>query len=105
MRNNWSVRYRPVLIIAGLVVILGISMAFAPVRAIANSFLGLFRVQQIQVVQVNQGIYPSSLATRISWSTSCRMICRSNSKARLKLSAALQKQANWQGFQCGCRLE
>ena len=61
MNNNWSVRYRPVLIMAGLVVILGISMAFAPVRAIANSFLGLFRVQQIQVVQVNPGNLPEQL--------------------------------------------
>ena len=63
MRNNWSVRYRPVLIMAGLVVILAISMAFAPVRAIANSFLGLFRVQQIQVVQVNPGNLPEQLGS------------------------------------------
>ena len=63
MRNNWSVRYRPVLIMAGLVLILAILMAFAPVRAIANSFLGLFRVQQVQVVQVNPGNLPEQLGS------------------------------------------
>lgn len=37
----------------GLVLVLGVAMAFPPVQAIANSFLGLFRVQQITFVQVN----------------------------------------------------
>ena len=63
VKNNWSKRYRPALIAAGLVVILAISMAFAPVRAIANSFLGLFRVQQIQAVQVNPGNLPEQLGS------------------------------------------
>ena len=36
-----------------VVTILAISLAFAPVRAIASSFLGLFRVQQIQVIEFN----------------------------------------------------
>ena len=55
MKNRWTVRYRPALIAAGLILVLAVSMAFAPVRAIANSFLGLFRVQQLQVVQVDPG--------------------------------------------------
>lgn len=33
--------------------LLAVSLAFPPVRAIANNFLGLFRVQQFTVVQVN----------------------------------------------------
>lgn len=41
---------RPALIAAGLVVILAAALAFPPVQAIANSFLGLFRVQQVRVV-------------------------------------------------------
>ena len=41
-----------------VVAILAISFAFAPVRAIANSFLGLFRVEQVRVVQFD----PDSLA-------------------------------------------
>lgn len=55
MKNRWRARYRPVLIAAGLILVLAVSLAFAPVRAIANSFLGLFRVQQVQVVQVDPG--------------------------------------------------
>ena len=61
-QNRWYVRYRPALIATGLVLILGISLAFAPVRAIANSFLGLFRVQQVQVVAVDPGNLPEQLA-------------------------------------------
>jgi hypothetical protein len=41
---------RPAWVIAGLVLVLGISLIFPPVRALAGSFLGLFRVQQVQVV-------------------------------------------------------
>lgn len=54
-QKKWYTRYRPALITACVVLILGISMAFAPVRAIANSFLGLFRVQQVQVIAVDPG--------------------------------------------------
>jgi hypothetical protein len=36
-----------------VVVILAISLAFAPVRAIASSFLGLFRVQQVRVIEID----------------------------------------------------
>lgn len=63
MQNRWLVRYRPALIAAGVVLVLGVSMAFAPVRAIANSFLGLFRVQQLQVVQVDPGDLPQQLGS------------------------------------------
>ena len=53
----------PRLVWVGVVVVLllAVSMVFAPMRAIANSFLGLFRVQQIQVIQVNPGGLPAQL--------------------------------------------
>ncbi len=63
MQNRWFIRYRPALIAAGLVLVLAVSMLFAPVRAIANSFLGLFRVQQLQVVEVNPGDLPQQLGS------------------------------------------
>jgi len=47
----------------GVVAILAASLAFPQVRAIANSFLGLFRVQQITVVQVNPGNLPEQLGS------------------------------------------
>jgi anti-sigma factor RsiW len=36
-----------------VVAILAISLAFAPVRAIASSFLGLFRVEQVRVIEID----------------------------------------------------
>ncbi len=48
-------RYRAAWAAAVIILVLGISLTFPPVQAIANSFLGLFRVQQITVVQVNPG--------------------------------------------------
>jgi hypothetical protein len=63
MNTRRFARYRPALIAAGLVLIVAVSMAFAPVRAIANSFLGLFRIQQVQVVQVDPGNLPEQLGS------------------------------------------
>ena len=55
--------YRPAWIGLGIVAILAIALAFQPVQAIANSFLGLFRVQQIHVVQINPGDLPEQLGS------------------------------------------
>jgi hypothetical protein len=55
--------YRPAWIGLGIVAILAIALAFPPVQAIANSFLGLFRVQQISVVQINPGDLPEQLGS------------------------------------------
>jgi len=55
--------YRPAWITLGVIAVLALSLAFSPVRAIANSFLGLFRVQQITVVQVNPGNLPEQLGS------------------------------------------
>ena len=64
MSNKWYSRVpRPVWAAVLVVVVLAVALAFAPVRAIANSFLGLFRVQQIQVVQVNPGNLPQQLGS------------------------------------------
>ncbi|MGW8249857.1 MAG: zf-HC2 domain-containing protein [Anaerolineales bacterium] len=56
-------RYRPAWIAFGMVLILAVALAFPPVQAIANSFLGLFRVQQFAVVQVNPGNLPEQLGS------------------------------------------
>jgi hypothetical protein len=42
--------HRPGFVVAGLVLIFAIALTFPPVQAMAGSFLGLFRVQQIRVV-------------------------------------------------------
>ncbi len=62
-RKLFTPRYRVAWGALGVVLILAIALAFPPVRAIANSFLGLFRVQQIAVVQVNPGDLPEQLGT------------------------------------------
>jgi Putative zinc-finger len=54
-------KYRPAWIALALVLVLGVALLFPPVQAIANSFLGLFRVQQFTVVQVNPGELPEQL--------------------------------------------
>jgi len=65
IENMWQKLFtrkaRPLWVLLVLVVLLAASMAFSPVRAIANSFLGLFRVQHISVVQVNPDALPSNL--------------------------------------------
>jgi hypothetical protein len=53
--------HRPAWVIAGVVILLAVSMIFAPVRALANNFLGLFRVESISVVEVNPANMPDSL--------------------------------------------
>jgi hypothetical protein len=64
MHTKWYNRIsRPVWAAVIVVMALVIAMTFAPVRAVANSFLGLFRVQQIQVVQVNPGNLPQQLGS------------------------------------------
>jgi hypothetical protein len=59
----FSRRYRPAWAVIGLILVLAVAMAFPPVQAIANSFLGLFRVQQFTVVQVNPGNLPEQLGS------------------------------------------
>lgn len=51
----FSRKTRPLWIGLAIIAVLAISMTFAPVRAIANSFLGLFRVEQFAIVEVNPG--------------------------------------------------
>ena len=55
--------YRPAWVALGLVAVLALALAFPPVRVIANSFLGLFRVQRFTVVQVDPGNLPEQLGS------------------------------------------
>jgi len=65
-QNMWnkltSRSLRPVWIVLAVVALLAVSMAFEPVRAVANSFLGLFRVEQIRVVEVDPDKLSSQFA-------------------------------------------
>ncbi|UCH58822.1 MAG: zf-HC2 domain-containing protein [Anaerolineales bacterium] len=65
--NMWkkvtSPAYRPVWAALGLIVILACALAFPQVRAAASNFLGLFRIQQFTVVQVNPDNLPEQLAS------------------------------------------
>jgi len=63
MRHNvFSRRYRPAWIAAGLIVAFALSFSFAPVRALANDLLQLFRVQRIQFIEVDPSQLPSQEA-------------------------------------------
>jgi hypothetical protein len=50
-RNLLNSRLRPLYIGLGILLIVAVAFSFPPVRAAANSFLGLFRVQQVSIVQ------------------------------------------------------
>lgn len=56
-------KYRPVWATATLIALLVIALSFPQVRALANSFLDLFRVQRIEAVEVGINIdeFPDSL--------------------------------------------
>lgn len=65
--NMWSKMTsrvsRPAWIALAVIAVLTISLAFEPVRAVANSFLGLFRVEQIKIVQISPGDLPDQLGS------------------------------------------
>lgn len=62
MRNKlFSRNARPVWIGLAIVTLLAVAFAFQPVQAIANSFLGLFRVQQVTIVPISPANFPSGM--------------------------------------------
>ena len=67
-RSAWAV--------IGIVAVLAISLTFAPVRALANSFLALFRVEQIRVVQID----PSKMPEKLESSSQLEYILSNNVK-------------------------
>lgn len=65
LKNLFSRRARPIWAALAVIAILAIALAVPSVRAIANNFLGLFRVQQFSVIQVDE----NQLESQISDST------------------------------------
>jgi len=63
LKQLFGRRYRVAWIGLAAVALLVIALAFPPVQAIANSFLGLFRVQKISVIQVNPSDLPEQLGS------------------------------------------
>ena len=59
----FSRRTRPAWVALAVIVLLAVSMAFPSVQAIANNFLGLFRVQRISVIQVDESNLPNQLGS------------------------------------------
>lgn len=55
-------RYRFAWAILALVLLLAVALTFQPVRALASSFLGLFRVEKVQVVEFNPANLPDDLS-------------------------------------------
>lgn len=61
-----QIRYRPAWIGLAVVLILALSLAIPSVRAAAINFLGLFRVQQIQLVEFDLNELPDDYETTFS---------------------------------------
>ncbi len=60
-RGFFAGRSRPAWALGVAVVAIGAALSFAPVRALAEEFLGLFRVEQIAVVEINPANLPEQL--------------------------------------------
>ena len=63
LKKIFARQYRLAWVAVAIIAILAVALAFPPVQAIANSFLGLFRVQQVTFVQVNPGNLPDQLGS------------------------------------------
>jgi hypothetical protein len=61
--NFKSLLPRPAWITLAVIALLVGSLAFAPARAIANTFLGLFRVEQVRVVEISVQNMPGQLGS------------------------------------------
>ncbi len=62
MLNKLSGRsWRPIWAVLTLIVVFAVALAFPSVRALATSFLGLFRVQQVAVIPVNPANLPQDM--------------------------------------------
>jgi anti-sigma factor RsiW len=46
-------RYRPVIVTVAVLAVIGVAFSFAPVRALAGDLLKIFRVQNVEVVEVD----------------------------------------------------
>jgi len=62
-KKIFSPRYRFAWVTLGLLAILVVALTIPSVGAIANSFLGLFRVQQVAFIPVNPGDLPERLSS------------------------------------------
>ncbi len=54
---------RPLWVGLAVIAVLAVALAFPPVRAIANDFLGLFRVEQVSVIQVDSRLFSGNLGS------------------------------------------
>lgn len=62
MQRIFSKQYRYAWVVVGVIAVLAVALLIPSVRAAANSFLGLFRVQQITLIPVDSGDMPDRLA-------------------------------------------
>jgi hypothetical protein len=65
MKQSIFNRYRPAWVALVVILVLAVSLCFPQVRAIANSFLGLFRVERIEAIEVGISLedLPSEMET------------------------------------------
>lgn len=61
----FSKKLQPLWVALALTVFLAVALTVPSVRALANDFLGLFRVEQFAVVQVNPGQLPEQLGDSV----------------------------------------
>jgi len=52
-KRMFKPQYRTAWVVLAFIAIFALAMSFSPVRALANSFLSLFRVEQVAIVEIN----------------------------------------------------
>lgn len=93
---------KPAFLAAGLVALLVIALLFPPVQAMANDFLGLFRVQQVKVVSFDPAVLGQLDQSMQGQSAQIRQIFKDNvqkvQSGKFTQVNNLEQAANLAGF-------
>jgi hypothetical protein len=89
---------RPAWAAAAVVALLAIALAFPSVRAAANSFLGLFRVQQFSIVQVDPGNLPDQLGSSTQFEAIMSQDVQFDKQGEVQQVASAQEASDLAGF-------
>jgi hypothetical protein len=102
MWNKFKTRIpRSAWVTLAVVVILATALAFPPVRAIANSFLGLFRVEQVRVVPIN----PAEVADQLGSSSQLEQMLTQNIEVETTGEARQMVNKNEAGNLAGMKVK
>ena len=86
-----------------LVAVLAVALTFEPVRALADSFLALFRVEQIRVVEVDPEKMPEKLENSSNLEYILSNQIQFEELGEVQQAASADEAAALAGFPSACR--